>query len=244
MNASFHPYTEFLTSHQQDSSSPDNFTPLLVGYRNGFSSKETCESNTTDTQSQQQLAFMDEVSNDYHNQQHILNSNSLFKICAGCREKISDRFLLFALERYWHNSCLKCHYCGAMLADVGSSCFTKEGLILCKKDYSSLYGCSGTCTGCGETIPPNEMVAKAIPGINSLDIQKPHKQIINCVFHLKCFTCAKCGSSLRPGDRYTMLGASLVCEQDWQKLLKNSPTTNGSLPTRKGKVGRPRRTKE
>jgi len=51
-------------------------------------------------------------------------------------DKISDRYLLYALDRYWHNGCLKCHCCGAMLAEVGSSCFTRRGLILCKKDYS------------------------------------------------------------------------------------------------------------
>lgn len=56
-------------------------------------------------------------------------------------DKISDRYLLYALDRYWHNGCLKCHCCGAMLADVGSSCFTRRGLILCKKDYSRYGQC-------------------------------------------------------------------------------------------------------
>lgn len=50
--------------------------------------------------------------------------------------KIVERFFLHALDRYWHNSCLKCSCCGAMLADIGTSCFTKSGMILCKADYS------------------------------------------------------------------------------------------------------------
>lgn len=242
MNASYPPYTEVLASHQQqDSQSPDSFSHLVVGYRNEYAGKDICENNL-DIHAPQ-LAFMDEASNDFHNQQ-VLNSNPLFKICAGCGEKISDRFLLFAVDRYWHNSCLKCSCCGATLADVGTSCFTRRGLILCKKDYTSMFGSSGVCYGCGETIPPNEMVAKAAPVLNNVDIQKPQKQMLTCVYHLKCFTCTKCGSNLRPGDRYTMLGNSVVCEQDWQKLLKGSQTANGTIPSRKGKVGRPRRTKE
>jgi hypothetical protein len=50
--------------------------------------------------------------------------------------KIIERFFLHALDRYWHNSCLKCSCCGTMLADIGTSCFTKNGMILCKADYS------------------------------------------------------------------------------------------------------------
>lgn len=50
--------------------------------------------------------------------------------------KIMDRFFLHALDRYWHNSCLKCSCCHEILADMGSSCFTRSNMILCKSDYS------------------------------------------------------------------------------------------------------------
>lgn len=70
--------------------------------------------------------------------------------------------------------------------------------------FFSMFGSSGVCSGCGETIPPSEMVAKALTGINNIDLQNQQKQIINCVFHLRCFSCAKCGSNLRPGDRYVV----------------------------------------
>ncbi|XP_051857972.1 LIM domain only protein 3 isoform X2 [Drosophila albomicans] len=228
MNASFHSYTDILAAHQQDSSSPENFPSVVIGYRNSHN-KDIAESNSNISSSQ--LSFMDETSNDFNNQQ-LIHPSTLIKVCGGCG------------DRYWHNGCLKCHCCGAMLADVGSSCFTRRGLILCKKDYSSMFGSSGVCSGCGETIPPSEMVAKALTGINNIDLQNQQKQIINCVFHLRCFSCAKCGSNLRPGDRYAMLGASLVCEQDWHKLLKNPSNSNGTLAQRKGKVGRPRRSKD
>nr|XP_032289201.1 LIM domain only protein 3 isoform X2 [Drosophila virilis] len=176
MNASFHSYTDILAANQQDSSSPENFPSVVVGYRTSHT-KDIAESNSNISSSQ--LSFMDESSNEFNNQQ-LIHPSTLIKVCGGCGDKISDRYLLYALDRYWHNGCLKCHCCGAMLADVGASCFTRRGLILCKKDYS----------------------------------------------------------------RYTMLGASLVCEQDWHKLLKNPSNSNGTLSQRKGKVGRPRRSKD
>lgn len=42
-----------------------------------------------------------------------------------------------------------------------------------------------------------------------------------------------------------MLAGSLVCEQDWHKLVKNANTAGApGAPVRKGKVGRPRRSRE
>ena len=55
--------------------------------------------------------------------------------CANCGEPIFDRFLLLALDQYWHVNCLKCSCCDAKLEEVGQTCFTKDGMILCKKDY-------------------------------------------------------------------------------------------------------------
>ncbi|KAL8558171.1 hypothetical protein ACOMHN_035476 [Nucella lapillus] len=55
--------------------------------------------------------------------------------CAGCGRLIQDRFLLHALDRYWHTGCLKCSCCQAQLGEIGKSCFTKAGMILCRNDY-------------------------------------------------------------------------------------------------------------
>lgn len=57
------------------------------------------------------------------------------KVCAGCGDKIIDRFLLFALDQYWHVNCLKCSCCEARLGEIGTSCYSKGGMILCKTDY-------------------------------------------------------------------------------------------------------------
>lgn len=66
---------------------------------------------------------------------HVRMGALAWKWCVGCGCKISDRFLLFALDGYWHCHCLKCSCCQAQLAEIGSSCFIKRGLILCKSDY-------------------------------------------------------------------------------------------------------------
>jgi predicted peptidase len=72
---------------------------------------------------------------------------------------------------------------------------------------------------------------------NSQSIPQHH------VYHLKCFACSKCGAHLVQGDRYYMLAGSLVCEQDWHKLMKTS-NNQTNPPLRKGKVGRPRRSRD
>ncbi|KAJ3599016.1 hypothetical protein NHX12_032979 [Muraenolepis orangiensis] len=58
-----------------------------------------------------------------------------WKRCAGCGGKIADRFLLYTMDTYWHSRCLKCSCCQAQLGDIGSSCYTKSGMILCRNDY-------------------------------------------------------------------------------------------------------------
>uniref|UniRef100_A0A8I4A4Y5 LIM zinc-binding domain-containing protein n=1 Tax=Callithrix jacchus TaxID=9483 RepID=A0A8I4A4Y5_CALJA len=44
-------------------------------------------------------------------------------------------FLLYAMDSYWHSRCLKCSCCQAQLGDIGMSCYTKSGMILCRNDY-------------------------------------------------------------------------------------------------------------
>ncbi len=55
--------------------------------------------------------------------------------CAGCNGKIRDRFMLQALDRYWHEDCLKCACCDCRLGRVGSTLYTRANLILCRRDY-------------------------------------------------------------------------------------------------------------
>ena len=55
--------------------------------------------------------------------------------CAGCGCVIAERYLLRALDRYWHEDCLKCSCCDCRLGEVGSTLFTKANLLLCRRDY-------------------------------------------------------------------------------------------------------------
>ena len=56
-------------------------------------------------------------------------------ICYACNKVIYERFLLKAMDEYWHEDCLKCSCCDCRLGEVGSTLFTKANLILCKRDY-------------------------------------------------------------------------------------------------------------
>ncbi|KAL5012274.1 hypothetical protein ScPMuIL_010825 [Solemya velum] len=140
------------------------------------------------------------------------SSTPVMRSCAGCGGRIMDRFLLFAVDRYWHTGCLKCSCCQAHLGE-SSSCFAKSGMILCKNDYLRLFGAGGSCSACAQTIPASELVMKAQGN----------------VYHLKCFTCVSCHNQLVPGDRYSIVNGSLFCEQDYPKVLKGHMS---ALPNR------------
>ncbi|KAM9822151.1 LIM domain transcription factor LMO4-B-like isoform X1 [Syngnathus acus] len=144
--------------------------------------------------------------------------------CAGCGGKIADRFLLFSMERYWHTRCLKCSCCQAQLGDIGTTCYSKGGMILCRSDYIRLFGHSGACNACGQSIPANEMVMRAQGN----------------VYHLKCFSCATCRNRLMPGDRFHYINGTIFCEHDrpgaallsshLPQLQSNSVMTDQKLP--------------
>ncbi|MBZ3891671.1 LIM domain transcription factor LMO4 [Sciurus carolinensis] len=148
-----------------------------------------------------------------------------WKRCAGCGGKIADRFLLYAMDSYWHSRCLKCSCCQAQLGDIGTSCYTKSGMILCRNDYIRLFGNSGACSACGQSIPASELVMRAQGN----------------VYHLKCFTCSTCRNRLVPGDRFHYINGSLFCEHDRPTALinghLNSLQSNPLLPDQKKQGG-------
>ncbi|XP_048518724.1 LIM/homeobox protein Lhx9-like [Dendroctonus ponderosae] len=61
-----------------------------------------------------------------------------FAICAGCGNKIRDRYYLQAVERRWHAKCLRCCQCRNTL-DGDVTCFSRDGNIYCKKDYNMKF---------------------------------------------------------------------------------------------------------
>uniref|UniRef100_A0A8D3E054 LIM domain only 1 n=1 Tax=Scophthalmus maximus TaxID=52904 RepID=A0A8D3E054_SCOMX len=71
------------------------------------------------------------------------------KGCAGCNRKIKDRYLLKALDKYWHEDCLKCACCDSV----------------CRW----LFGTTGNCAACSKLIPAFEMVMRARDNVYHLD---------------------------------------------------------------------------
>ncbi|ETN66794.1 hypothetical protein AND_001413 [Anopheles darlingi] len=108
---------------------------------------------------------------------NLVAATGLAKDCAGCGKRITERFLLKALDLFWHEDCLKCGCCDCRLGEVGSTLYTKANLILCKRDYLRLFGTTGYCAACNKVIPAFEMVMRAK----------------NNVYHLECFAWASQG---------------------------------------------------
>lgn len=55
-------------------------------------------------------------------------------LCAGCGDRISDRYYLQAVEKPWHARCLRCAQCHLPL-DSEQTCYARDGSIFCKEDY-------------------------------------------------------------------------------------------------------------
>uniref|UniRef100_A0A8C6LAW4 LIM domain only 4b n=1 Tax=Nothobranchius furzeri TaxID=105023 RepID=A0A8C6LAW4_NOTFU len=181
-----------------------------------------------------------------------------WKRCAGCGGKIADRFLLYTMDSYWHSRCLKCSCCQAQLGDIGTSCYTKSGMILCRNDYIRLFGNSGACSACGQSIPASELVMRAQGNVYHLKVTSDNTTFLKLMFISayqdvrpngvvsggnlitlcpKCFTCSTCRNRLVPGDRFHYINGTLFCEHDRPTALINghlsSLQTNPLLPDQK-----------
>ncbi|XP_035216595.1 LIM domain only protein 3-like [Stegodyphus dumicola] len=131
--------------------------------------------------------------------------------CAACQKPIRERYLLKALDQFWHEDCLKCACCDCRLGEVGSTLFTKANLILCKRDYLRLFGTTGLCSACNKTIPAFEMVMRARGN----------------VYHLECFACQQCNHRFCVGDRFYLYDNKILCEYDYEErvLFASLPIT-------------------
>ncbi|KAM6095840.1 LIM domain only protein 3 isoform 1-T1 [Chlamydotis macqueenii] len=125
------------------------------------------------------------------------------KGCAGCNRKIKDRYLLKALDKYWHEDCLKCACCDCRLGEVGSTLYTKANLILCRRDYLRLFGVTGNCAACSKLIPAFEMVMRAKDN----------------VYHLDCFACQLCNQRFCVGDKFFLKNNMILCQTDYEEGL-------------------------
>ncbi|CAB0009945.1 unnamed protein product [Nesidiocoris tenuis] len=82
-----------------------------------------------------------------------------------------NRYMLKALDLYWHEDCLKCGCCDCRLGEVGSTLYTKANLILCRRDYLRLFGSTGYCSACSKIIPAFEMVMRARTNVYHLECE-------------------------------------------------------------------------
>nr|XP_020513514.1 LIM domain only protein 3-like isoform X1 [Labrus bergylta] len=140
------------------------------------------------------------------------------KGCAGCNRKIKDRYLLKALDKYWHEDCLKCACCDCRLGEVGSTLYTKANLILCRRDYLRLFGVTGNCAACSKLIPAFEMVMRAKEN----------------VYHLDCFACQLCNQRFCVGDKFFLKNNMILCQTDYEEgLMKEgyAPRSADPAPT-------------
>ena len=99
------------------------------------SSYDNCKVTTTTTTTTTTTSGSEVDCPANHNAPHVANTDTCRQTCAACGQEIVDRFLLQAIERYWHTGCLRCSACHAPLDELGSTCFTRAGMTLCRNDY-------------------------------------------------------------------------------------------------------------
>lgn len=52
--------------------------------------------------------------------------------CAGCGQRITERFLLQLNEELWHERCVKCSVCQR---ELSGKCFSRHGRLYCEEDF-------------------------------------------------------------------------------------------------------------
>ncbi|KAJ8379778.1 hypothetical protein SKAU_G00005560 [Synaphobranchus kaupii] len=131
-------------------------------------------------------------------------------VCAGCNQRIVDRFILNVLDRHWHSTCLKCSDCQGQLAD---KCFSRGDSIYCKDDFFKRFGTK--CAACQQGIPPSQVVRRAQ----------------EFVYHLHCFACIVCKRQLATGDEfYLMEDSRLVCKADYETAKQREADSTAKRP--------------
>ncbi|CAJ0565725.1 unnamed protein product, partial [Mesorhabditis spiculigera] len=129
--------------------------------------------------------------------------------CAACQLPILDRYVYHVLGKAWHEECLRCSDCHSPMVE---SCFTRDGLILCRIDFARRYGTR--CAGCDGNLEKDDMVRRAREK----------------VFHVECFQCVMCHRKLDTGEQLYVVGdARFVCQQDFLNTHVASPSTPVAL---------------
>lgn len=144
--------------------------------------------------------------------QNPTDAKSMLILCAGCGQRIRDRYYLLAVDRQWHCRCLRCDHCGQEL-ESELSCFARHGLIYCKEDYHRLF-CWHKCIRCVETIRPRELVMR----------------IGDHYYHTECFRCSVCDQRLIKGDYFGRHNNHIYCSYHYQQLIDSNCQTEANPP--------------
>jgi len=122
--------------------------------------------------------------------------------CCKCHKEIYDRVYLYADNRHWHFECLTCEKCLNLLANTGTKCYFKDGMILCRNDYVRMK--MPVCAACQQFVKPDSYVHKIpCPNMNSINNNfNEYSDLL--IYHPSCLSCFKCQNFLRKGDKYIL----------------------------------------
>ncbi|EFN83212.1 LIM homeobox transcription factor 1-beta isoform X1 [Harpegnathos saltator] len=145
-------------------------------------------------------------------------SGLLETICAGCGRTIADKYVMRVAERNYHEECLSCTACGAMLSH---SCFIRDLKLYCRSDYEKIFGVK--CARCMEKISCSDLVMR----------------VASLVFHVECFMCCMCGQPLPRGAHFILRQGQPICRRDFEhELYLNSPQDDDLLDENRPRDGR------
>ncbi|XP_057313731.1 LIM domain only protein 3-like [Hydractinia symbiolongicarpus] len=127
--------------------------------------------------------------------------------CAGCNKRIRSRYLIIALEKTWHEKCLKCDCCKEILYSFENPCLYHKGdQKLCRLDYLRSQEFCGVCQVCGNGITPAE---ETLYEKNS--------------YHQDCFRCIICHLKFKQADFIGMRRTDeLYCWLHYEKKIPES----------------------
>ncbi|PAV56571.1 hypothetical protein WR25_16551 isoform A [Diploscapter pachys] len=124
-------------------------------------------------------------------------------------------YLFNVLGKSYHQTCLRCNDC---LLPMDETCFSRDGMIFCKQDFTRRFG--DRCAGCEGPLAKEDLVRRAR----------------DKVFHVHCFQCSVCQRRLDTGEQlYILEGNRFVCQQDFQHATKSStPSSTSNRPVSNG----------
>ena len=113
-----------------DTATADSMGKGTAGSNSTLPSQQQQQQSQQPQQQQQQQ----QQQSQHHVQQQQQQSQQQ-QMCSACKKAIRERYLLKALDQFWHEDCLKCSCCDCRLGEVGSTLFAKANLLLCRRDY-------------------------------------------------------------------------------------------------------------